>query len=113
MTRAPCRANRSAIISGRSVGAPTPAAAPGQDTMRDRPFSRSIAGITSTRGGRRWTPAAERRASRRRVWQQPFVAQQAAMERDGQAAVVEQGVVEPSKREPIAEPTLLVAAELE
>ena len=50
--------NRSAIRSGRSVGAPTPADAPGQNTIRERPRSRSIDGITCTcvrrrRGARR------------------------------------------------------------
>ena len=47
----------SAIRSGRSVGAPMPVETPGQKTIRDRPASTSIAGMTCTRparpGGRR------------------------------------------------------------
>ena len=38
----------SAIRSGRSVGAPMPVATPGQKTTRERPLSRSIAGMTCT-----------------------------------------------------------------
>src|SRR5690242_20667756 len=88
------------MTSGRSVGAPTPVAAPGHDTIRDRPFSRSIAGITSM-------------ALCRRVRQQPFGAQESAMEGDRQGAVLQQRVVEPAQREGIAQAALLVASELE
>ena len=75
--RAPSSTNRSAIRSGRSVGAPTPADAPGQNTTRERPRSRSIDGMTCTsavRPGRPWThplrwtrrrPGSSSRSSRR------------------------------------------------
>ena len=62
-TRAPSSTNRSAIRSGRSVGAPTPDEAPGQNTTRERPRSRSIDGMTCTCGFRPWRPATPRRRS--------------------------------------------------
>ena len=67
---APAATNRSAIRSGRSVGDAAPVAAPGQWTMRERPFSTSIDGMTSTTGrypfGRRaGVPLASAASSRR------------------------------------------------
>ena len=94
-TGAPSATKRSAIRSGRSVGAPIPAAAPGQYTIRERPRSRSIEGMTCTRSG---------------AW---AVGQQTAMEADRERAIAEQRVVERLEAEPVAQPALLVVAQPE
>ncbi len=59
--RAPRATKPAAIRSGRSVGVPSPVAAPGHETRRDRPPSRSIDGMTCTPAIRdprcgRWIP---------------------------------------------------------
>src|ERR1035437_1810231 len=101
MSLAPCATNRSAMRSGRSVGEPSPVAAPGQWTRRERPFSTSMDGTTSTRA-----LAVRRNAGR-------FCVQQPALEADRQRAVSQQRVVEALEAEVAAQPTLFVGSELE
>src|SRR3970282_983951 len=115
MSGAPSATKWRAIRSGRSVGAPVPVAAPGQKTTRERPFSRSMLGMTCTT----WPPPrlfryepAERAARplpRRRAAH--ALAQQPAVEADRDAARVEQAVVEAAQREVGPEPALLVLAQ--
>ena len=94
MSLAPWATSRSTMRSGRSVGAPMPADAPGQYTTRDRPPSRSIDGMTSTPSG-------------------ALAGQQASVEADRQRPVAQQRVVEVPQREGVAEAALFVGAQLQ
>ena len=96
ISRAPWPTKRSAITSGRSVGAPTPAAAPGHDTTRDRP-SRG-----RSRGHEHGVYAV-------RVGQQPFGPQKPPVEADRQGAVHGAACRGSAQRERVAQPPLLVA----
>ena len=89
----------SAIRSGRSVGAPTPVDTPGQKTIRERPFSMSIAGMTCTRRS-----GADRAA---------LAAQRPSVEADRQRAAAQERVVEAAQRERRPEPAPLLLAQLE
>src|SRR4051812_16954816 len=119
ISRAPRSTKLSAIRSGRSVGAPIPVDAPGQWTTRERPRSRSIAGITCMeRGGAcgsgaRGAVRAAAAAGHPLLLCREPLGEDPAMEADRQRAVVEQRVVEGSQREGAPEPALLVRSKSE
>ena len=90
----------SAMRSGRSVGRPDARRAPGQKTTRERPSSRSIAGMTCTHGRSTSVDARGSLPSPRSSRRWKLI---------GRRAVAQQRVVEVAQRERVAEPALLVA----
>ena len=100
ISRAPCATNRSAIRSGRSVGAPI--AGRGAGPVDDaRPAALEVDRRDDLHRSSRWPRSSA------------LARQQAPVEADRQRAVAQQRVVEALERERVAEPALLVGAELE